>query len=121
MAFKEYDHNPIFLNIELSNIIGKSKTHKFLSEVDSYIDWESPERVVTSNYPMGQSEYGNRAYPPLMLLKAILLQKWFSIKSDPELETQINNRMRPLHNLFILPIFKHKSYPEKYCFPKITN
>ena len=93
MAFKEYDHRPSFLDIELSNIIGKSRTHKFLSEVDSYIDWEPLERVVTSNYPVGQSEYGNRAYPPLMLLKAILLQKWFSIKSDPELETQINDRI----------------------------
>jgi hypothetical protein len=31
MAFKEYDHKPSFFEIELSNIIGKSKTQKFLS------------------------------------------------------------------------------------------
>ena len=93
MAFKQYDHRPGFLDIELSNVIGKSRTHKFLSEVDSCIDWESLEEIVKSNYPVGQSEYGNKAYPPLMLLKSIFLQKWFGIKSDPELETQINDRI----------------------------
>ena len=87
MSFKQYDHSPSFLDIELSNVIGKSRTHKFLSEVDSCIDWKPLEAIVTSTYPVGQSVYGNSAYPPLMLLKAILLQKWFSIQSDPELET----------------------------------
>ena len=33
MAFKEYDHKPGFLDIEFRNIIGKSRTQKFLSEV----------------------------------------------------------------------------------------
>jgi len=28
-----------------------------------------------------------------MLLKALLLQKWFGIRSDPELENQINDRI----------------------------
>lgn len=37
--------------------------------------------------------YGKSAYPPLMLLKAIFRQKWFGIKSNPELETQINDRI----------------------------
>jgi len=93
MSFKRYDRRPSFLDIELSNVIGKSRTHQFLSEVDSCIDWEPLEEIVTSNYPVGQSVYGNSAYPPLMLLKAMLLQKWFGIKSDPELETQINDRI----------------------------
>ena len=54
MAFKEYDHQPSFLEIELSNIIGKSRTQKFLLNVDSCIDWEPLESIVTSNYPVGQ-------------------------------------------------------------------
>jgi len=52
----------------------------------------SLEKIVQENYPVGQSDLGNKAYPPLMLLKAILIQKWFGIKSDPELECQINDR-----------------------------
>ena len=33
------------------------------------------------------------AYPPLLLLKCLLMQQWFHIKSHPELETQINDRI----------------------------
>ncbi len=91
MAFKEYDHKPSFLEVELSNIIGKSRTQKFLSEVDLYIDWkllESIVTIVTSNYPVGQSDYGNKAYPPLMLLKATLLHNRFDIATCPYIRNQ---------------------------------
>ena len=43
-------------------------------------------------YEIGSQEEGADAYPPLMLLKSLLLQKWFHIQSDPELENQINDR-----------------------------
>ena len=48
-------------------------------------------RGYTESIPRGErkSKEGADAYPPLMLLKALLLQKWFRIKSDPELENQI--------------------------------
>ena len=42
---------------------------------------------------MGATIEGADAFPPLMLLKAFLLQKWFRIHSDPELENQINDRI----------------------------
>jgi IS5 family transposase len=45
------------------------------------------------NYPVGKSFEGNDAYPPLILMKCLLLQQWFKIDSDPELETQINDRI----------------------------
>lgn len=36
---------------------------------------------------------GADAYPPLMLLKGLLQEKWYRIDSDPELENQINDRI----------------------------
>ena len=69
--------------------MGKSKTQQLLSEIDSNIDWEPIESMITSRYPVGHSICGNKAYSPLMLLKEILVQKWFGIKSDPELENQM--------------------------------
>jgi IS5 family transposase len=93
MAFKEYKRRPSFLEIELSSVMGKSRTHQLLSEIDANIDWEPIESMITSRYPVGRSIYGNKAYPPLLLLKALLVQKWFGIKSDPELENQINDRI----------------------------
>jgi IS5 family transposase len=65
--------------------------------------------VGTSNegadvYPIEFEDYSIRAYPPLLLFKCLLLQKWFrpstifrtygiNINSDPELENQINDRL----------------------------
>ena len=92
MSFKEYDSHPSFFDLEVKRSFGQASTQQFLLEVDKSINWEPLAKIVTDNYPVGQSEYGNRAYPPLMLLKALLLQKWFGIKSDPELENQINDR-----------------------------
>ncbi len=44
-------------------------------------------------YPVGKAAVGNSVYPPVMRLKALLLQKWFGIWSDSELENQINDRI----------------------------
>jgi hypothetical protein len=44
-------------------------------------------------YTLGTSEQGARAYPPLMLFKCLLLQKWFRIPSGPDLENQITDRL----------------------------
>ena len=93
MPFKEYDRSPSFFDLEVTRSFGQSRTQQFLSEVNDAIYWEPLESIVTDHYPVGQSDYGNAAYPPVMLLKAFLLQKWFGIQSDPELENQINDRL----------------------------
>ena len=92
MAFKEYDKSPTFLDMEIQRAVTHSRNRQVLSEIDAVINWDPIEKIVQEGYPVGQSEFGNKAYPPLMLLKAILLQKWFGIKSDPDLESQINDR-----------------------------
>ena len=91
MAFKEYDKNPTFLDMEIQRAFSHPRNQQSLSEIDETINWAPIKKIVNENYPVGQSELGNKAYPPLMLLKAVLLQKWYGIKSDPELETQIND------------------------------
>jgi len=93
MALKKYDRNPTFLDLELQRAFGTSRTQQLLKEIDSHVDWDPIEAFITERYTVGQSTYGNKAYPPLMLLKAVFLQKWFGITSDPELENQINDRI----------------------------
>ena len=46
-----------------------------------------------AHYTIGSSREGADAYSPLMLLKGLLLQKWYRIDSDQELENQINDRI----------------------------
>jgi len=79
--------------LEVRQSFGNSRTQQFLSEIKDAINWKPVSISLTENYPVGKSEFGNKAYPPLMLMKALLLQKWFGIKSDPELENQINDRL----------------------------
>ncbi len=93
MGFKEYEKNMSFLDMELSKTLGTSRTQRVLREIHDHIRWEPLERLLLAEYPVGKSPVGNAAYPPLMLLKAVLLQKWFGIRSDPELENQINDRV----------------------------
>ena len=93
MGFKEYEKNMSFLDMELSKTLGTSRTQRVLKEIHDHIRWEPLERILLAEYPVGKSLVGNAAYPPLMLLKAVLLQKWFGIRSDPELENQINDRV----------------------------
>ena len=93
MSFKEYDSHPSFFDLEVKQSFGNSRTQQFLSEVQEAINWKPVSAMLTESCPVGKSEVGNKAYPPLMLMKALLLQKWFGIKSDPELENQINDRL----------------------------
>jgi len=57
------------------------------------VKWRNIEAVLGEYYEVGRRKEGADAYPPLMLLKCLLLQKWFRIPSDPELENQINDRI----------------------------
>ena len=117
MGFKEYSENMSFVDMELSKTLGSSRTQRFLREIHDHINWKPIESILLEVYPVGKSAVGNTAYPPVMLLKALLLQKWFGIRSDPELENQINDRMRPLHNparvgyLGLVGIFSHVLVP----------
>jgi len=67
-------------------------------EIAESIDWNSIESVLMGHYQVGTSREGSEAYPPLLLFKCLLLQKWFhpgtifqtygvNIDSDPELES----------------------------------
>jgi len=70
-----------------------NRSLKRLEKINSVIDWSRVEMLLLSNYTIGTSREGADAYPPLMLLKGLLLQKWYRIYSDPELENQINDKI----------------------------
>jgi len=77
-----------------------SKSIKLMEKLDSVIDWSSIEDILMSHHTVVGSTEGARAYPPIVLFKCLLLQKWFrpreisfafhevNIPSNPELENQ---------------------------------
>jgi len=74
-----------------------------MNKINMLISWKNIEALLLEYYDVGRSTEGADAYPPLMLLKCLLLQKClrpggiarsgFHIPSDPELENQINDRI----------------------------
>ncbi|MBF0235721.1 MAG: transposase [Desulfamplus sp.] len=61
-------------------------------DMEKAIEWEKIESILLKDYPVGYKKEGNKAYSQVFLFKCLLIQKWFRIKSDPELENMINDR-----------------------------
>jgi len=93
MAYKKIDKYFSFADIVIQNNADKNQSLLFLNKVKASIDWEPVENMLISFYETGKSKEGERAYSPLLLFKCMLLQKWFQITSDPQLESQINDRI----------------------------
>jgi len=93
MGFKKMKTNFTFTDISLFTSMEKNRAIKRMEQINATVDWSRIESLLLRNYPVGKSFEGNDAYPPLLLMKCFLLQQWFKIDSDPELETQINDRI----------------------------
>ena len=93
MGFKNMDREISFADLILKDSMDKNRCLKRLSDISSSIDWDRINSVLMNHYRVGTSREGADAYPPILLFKCLLLQKWFHIDSDPELESQINDRI----------------------------
>ena len=93
MSFKKMETNLTFTDISLFSSMEQNRAITRMEQINAIVDWSKIESLIMRNYPVGKSNEGNEAYPPLILLKCLLLQQWFHIDSDPELETQINDRL----------------------------
>ncbi len=91
MSFKKMEPNLSFADMSLFSSLEHNRAIKRMEQIDAVVNWSRIERLVVKKYPVGKSSEGNEAYHPLLLLKCLLLQQWFQIDSDPELETLIND------------------------------
>ena len=93
MGFKKMDKSLNFADLVLTNSLKHNRSVTLMENIDKAINWSRIESILMSHYSVGFSPEGADAYPPLLLFKCLLLQKWFHINSDPELENQINDRL----------------------------
>ena len=85
--------NLTFTDLSLLSSIEKNRAIQRMEQINAIVNWSRIDHLAMTHYPVGKSAIGNDAYPPLVLIKCLLLQQWFKIDSDPELETQINDRI----------------------------
>ena len=93
MAYKNIQQQLSFADIALKEYADKNRSLLFLRQINETIDWMPVQELLLKHYTIGKAGTGEKAYPPLLLFKCLLLQKWFRIQSDPELESQINDRL----------------------------
>lgn len=93
MAFKKTDTDFGFGDLALASSLKHNRSLKLMENLIAYIDWSRIEAILMCNYTAGTSTEGAKACPPPLLSKCFLLQRWFYINSDPELENQINDRL----------------------------
>ncbi len=93
MSYKKMDNNFSFTDLSLADSMEHNRSVARMEKINSIINWTSIESLLAKHYTVGQSVEGTSAYPPLLLIKCLLIQQWFHIDSDPELETQINDRI----------------------------
>lgn len=82
-----------FADVAVCKSLEYNRSLTMMNTINTLISWKNIEALLLEYYDVGRSTEGADAYPPLMLLKCLLLQKWFHIPSDPELENQINDRI----------------------------
>jgi IS5 family transposase len=92
MGFKIRQKKLTFADLAKPLSDKKNRSLKTLMDLKDTISWDRIESILMQDYPVGNKKEGNKAYPPLFLFKCLLLQKWFQIHSDPELENLINDR-----------------------------
>ena len=93
MGYKKIDKSLDFADLALATSLKHNRSLVIMENIDKAINWSRVESILLSHYAVGTSSEGADAYPPLLLFKCLMLQKWFHINSDPELENQINDRL----------------------------
>jgi len=93
MGYKRIGKVISFSDVAVSTSLEHNRSLTMMNKINTLISWKNIEALLLEYYDVGRSTEGADAYPPLMLLKCLLLQKWFHIPSDPELENQINDRI----------------------------
>jgi hypothetical protein len=77
-----------FADLAMANCLEQNRSIKLMEQLNNTINWACVESILLSHYTLGTSEEGARAYPPLMLFKCLMLQKWFRIPFDPSWKTK---------------------------------
>ena len=82
---REMGH-PSLAEALLPENLGKNER---LERIDKSVDWDRFRQLVASVYCAPE---GRPSYPPLLMVKVLLLQQWYSL-SDPQMEEALRDRI----------------------------
>jgi len=78
----------------IADYVAARRKHKdcFLDEIDRLIDWKPFEKVLRQKLKRVVDAVGNPTYPPLLMFKILLLQRWYNL-SDMAVEEALCDRL----------------------------
>ena len=77
---------PSFAEAVVSETLGQNPR---LERIDDAVDWERLGQVVAGVHAAPR---GRPSYPPLLMVKVLLLQQWYTL-SDPQMEEALSDRL----------------------------
>lgn len=72
--------------------LGGPRTTRFLRICQELVPWDQLVRTLAPLFPEHDAKGGRPFWPALVMIKCVLLQKWFGL-SDPQLEEQLRDRI----------------------------
>lgn len=72
--------------------LGGPRTSGFLEKVERVIDFQTLTASIRADVAPRQPKGGRPFYPVVMMIKCVLLAKWYGL-SDPQLEEQLRDRL----------------------------
>jgi transposase, IS5 family len=91
MGYKKIGKNLSFADLAVSKSLEKNRSLKMMEKINKVVKWRNIEALLLEHYEVGTSKEGADAFPPLLLMKCMLLQKWFHI---PSVTCHPKNRQR---------------------------
>lgn len=85
------NNQPTFLD-SLTSDLGGRRTAQFFSKCDRIIPWKELAEPLKDIYSNNTDKGGASNYPLVMMIKCVLIQKWFNL-SDPMLEEMLCDRI----------------------------
>ena len=77
---------PSFTEAMVAESLGQNPR---LERIDDAVDWERLAQVVAGVHAASR---GRPSYPPLLMVKVLLLQQWYTL-SDPQMEEALSDRL----------------------------
>lgn len=84
--------NTLTLADSICDLRSRKVKKTFFTQINTLIDWEKIDLIISKYYTKGKSATGKPAYEGLLLFKACLLQTWYGL-SDYEVEDRINDSL----------------------------
>ena len=88
----ERQNNQLTFLDHLTNDLGGRRTAEFFDKCDKYIPWNELAEPLKDMYSNDTSKGGASNWPIVMMVKCMMLQRWFNL-SDPMLEEMLLDRL----------------------------